>query len=107
MRSARIASAPGREGDRNVRRAVFSGRLRAHLEQLLTTKDLAEAIGASESSLRRWTDSGAIKTARTPGGHRRIPRGEAIRFIRETRATVVRPEILGLAGWEESSEAAG
>lgn len=84
---------------------MFPGRLRVHLEQLLTTKDLAEAIGASESSLRRWTDSGAIKTARTPGGHRRIPRGEAIRFIRETRATVVRPEILGLTGWEESADA--
>src|SRR5918993_5015465 len=67
------------------------------MEKLLTTKDLAEAIGASESSLRRWTDSGAIRTSRTAGGHRRIPLEEAVRFIRETGATVVRPELLGIA----------
>lgn len=66
------------------------------MEKLLSTKDLAAAIGASESSLRRWTDSGAIRTSRTVGGHRRIPLSEAVRFIRETRATLVRPDVLGL-----------
>src|SRR5687768_14234467 len=66
------------------------------MEKVLTTKELAEAIGASESSLRRWTNSGAIRTSRTVGGHRRIPLSEAIRFIRETHATVVRPAVLGL-----------
>src|SRR5687768_220140 len=66
------------------------------MEKVLTTKELAEAIGASESSMRRWTDSGAIRTSRTVGGHRRIPLSEAIRFIRETRATLVRPDVLGL-----------
>jgi excisionase family DNA binding protein len=65
-------------------------------EKLLTTKQLAQAIGASESSLRRWTDSGAIGTARTVGGHRRIPLTEAIRFIRDTKAAVLRPDLLGL-----------
>jgi excisionase family DNA binding protein len=66
------------------------------MEKLLTTKDLARAIGASESSLRRWTDSGAIRTARTSGGHRRIPLSEAIRYIRQTGAAVVDPAALGL-----------
>ena len=66
------------------------------MEKLLTTKELAEALGASESSMRRWTDSGAIRTSRTVGGHRRIPLSEAIRFVRETGAAVVRPEVLGL-----------
>ncbi len=66
------------------------------MEKLLTTKDLAEAIGSSESSLRRWTNSGAIRTARTVGGHRRIALSEAIRFVRATGATVVRPDVLGL-----------
>ena len=68
------------------------------MEKLLTTNDVALAIGASESSLRRWTNSGAIRTSRTVGGHRRIPLSEAIRFIRESGATVVRPELLGLPG---------
>src|SRR5215203_2961037 len=69
----------------------FSQSDRKIMEKLLTTKELAEALGASESSMRRWTDSGAIRTSRTVGGHRRIPLSEAIRFVRETRATIVRP----------------
>src|SRR5688572_1227676 len=84
------------------------------MEKVLTTKELAEAIGASESSMRRWTDSGAIRTSRTVGGHRRIPLSEAIRFIRETRATLVRPDVLGfgaglvtLTDTDEESQAAG
>src|SRR6476659_2016638 len=68
------------------------------MEKLLTTHDVALAIGASESSLRRWTNSGAIRTQRTVGGHRRIPLSEAIRFVRETGATVVRPELRGFPG---------
>jgi MerR family transcriptional regulator, light-induced transcriptional regulator len=63
---------------------------------VLTPKELAEAIGVSESSLKRWADEGAIRCSRTAGGHRRIPIAEAIRFVRESRSTIVRPEILGL-----------
>ena len=62
---------------------------------LLTPKEFALAIGTSESSIRRWVDSGAVKLSRTVGGHRRIPLTEAIRFIRERKVAVVRPEILG------------
>jgi MerR family transcriptional regulator, light-induced transcriptional regulator len=65
---------------------------------LLTPKDLALAIGTSESSIRRWVDSGAVKLSRTVGGHRRIPLTEAVRFIRERKVSVVRPDILG---WPE------
>jgi excisionase family DNA binding protein len=68
----------------------------ANVKSLLTPKELAEVIGASESSLRRWVDGGRIRMSRTAGGHRRIPLAEAIRFIRETGATIVRPELLGL-----------
>ena len=65
-------------------------------KSLLTPKDLADAIGASESALRRWVDGGRIRMLRTAGGHRRIPLQEAIRFVRQTGATIVRPELLGL-----------
>ncbi|HYE17464.1 MAG TPA: helix-turn-helix domain-containing protein [Tepidisphaeraceae bacterium] len=64
--------------------------------RLLTPKDLADAIGASESSVRRWVDAGRVRMSRTAGGHRRIPLAEAIRFVRETGATVVRPDLLAL-----------
>jgi excisionase family DNA binding protein len=59
---------------------------------------LAAAIGVSESSIKRWVDDGTIRSTRTVGGHRRIRRTDAIRFVRDTRATVVAPHILGLAG---------
>jgi methanogenic corrinoid protein MtbC1 len=65
--------------------------------RLVTPKDLALAIGASESSVRRWVDSGHVRLSRTVGGHRRITVAEAVRFIRETRSPVLRPELLGLA----------
>src|SRR6476646_7128295 len=63
----------------------------------LTPRELADAIGVSESSLRRWVDSGDIRMTRTVGGHRRIPLAEAVRFIRKIGAKVARPDILGLA----------
>jgi excisionase family DNA binding protein len=63
---------------------------------LLSTRDLARAIGVSESSIKRWADEGVIRAARTAGGHRRIPLSEAVRFIRDSHTTVVRPEVLGL-----------
>jgi len=62
----------------------------------LSPRDLADALGVSESSLKRWVDAGKIDAFRTEGGHRRIAMAEAIRFIRETRAPIARPELLGL-----------
>lgn len=66
-------------------------------QRLLTPKDLAQAIGASESSLKRWIDEGQIAATRTAGGHRRIAVSEATRFIRESKSPLVRPDILGFA----------
>ncbi len=66
------------------------------LRELLSPKDVAQAIGVSESSVKRWADRGLLKASRTVGGHRRIPLSEAVRFIRERGAPVVKPEILGL-----------
>lgn len=66
------------------------------MKRLLSPRDLADAIGVSESSLKRWADAGKIQVSRTEGGHRRIPLVEAVRFIRETGAHVVRPDVLGL-----------
>jgi hypothetical protein len=65
-------------------------------DRLLSPRDLADAIGASESSLRRWIDSGDIRISRTAGGHRRVPLREAVQFIRKIGAVVVRPEVLHL-----------
>ena len=68
------------------------------MKDLLSPKEFAEAIGVSQSSIKRWTDEGRIEVARTAGGHRRIPISEAVRFVRETGAPVVQPQALGLPG---------
>lgn len=64
--------------------------------RLLTTRELAAAIGVSESSLKRWVDAGKIAATRTEGGHRRIELAEAMRFIRASGSSVVRPDLLDL-----------
>lgn len=66
------------------------------MKPLLSPRDLAQAIGVSESSIKRWVDNGQIQATKTAGGHRRIPINEAVRFLRETQAALVRPEALGL-----------
>ena len=59
------------------------------MRHVLSPKELAQAIGVSESSLKRWADEGLLRATRTAGGHRRIPLAEAIRFLRDTQATLV------------------
>ncbi len=70
--------------------------LRESTDKLLSPKQVAKAIGASESSLKRWCDQGLIKTVKTAGGHRRIPVHEALRFVREQNHAVVEPHILSM-----------
>jgi excisionase family DNA binding protein len=62
----------------------------------LTTSEFAKALGVSDSSVRRLADAGELEMHRTRGGHRRIPVSEAVRYIRDTRSPVLKPELLGL-----------
>jgi len=64
----------------------------------LSPRDFGRAVGLSESSVRRWADDGRLRAERTAGGHRRIARAEAVRFIRESGLALVRPDLLGFAG---------
>jgi excisionase family DNA binding protein len=64
--------------------------------QLVSPKQVARAIGVSESSLKRWCDQGLIKTVRTAGGHRKIDIAEVLRYVREQDHKLVSPEILDL-----------
>lgn len=66
--------------------------------RLLSPRELAQALGVSESSLKRWVDAGRIVARRTEGGHRKIALPEAVRFIRETGAPLAHPEVLDLPG---------
>ncbi|MBX7168452.1 MAG: B12-binding domain-containing protein [Pirellulales bacterium] len=66
------------------------------MKSLLTPKQVAQAIGVSESSLKRWCDKGLLPTTRTAGGHRRIPMADVVQFLRTAKEPLVRPELLGL-----------
>lgn len=64
--------------------------------KLITPKQVAQAIGVSESSLKRWCDRGRLVTVRTAGGHRRLSLDHVIQFLRESGHAILRPELLGL-----------
>jgi excisionase family DNA binding protein len=58
------------------------------VEDQLTTRQAADALNVSESSVKRWCDRGAIPTVRTVGGHRRIPLDGFLRFLKDTNREV-------------------
>lgn len=62
----------------------------------VSPRQLADAIGVSESSVKRWADQGLIPVERTAGGHRRLPIGGVIQFLRGSDLSLVQPELLGL-----------
>lgn len=66
------------------------------MKPMLSPKEVAAAIGVSESSLKRWADDGRLRVSRTVGGHRRISLQEAVRFARQANLPVLKPEIFGL-----------
>ncbi len=70
----------------------------------LSPKDLAAAIGVSESSLKRWVDSGRLAVQRTAGGHRRIPLQEAVRFVRAEGYRVQDPTCFGILCSQQKDE---
>jgi excisionase family DNA binding protein len=66
------------------------------MKKLLSTKQVARAVGVSESSVKRWCDKGDIPTQYTAGGHRRVLLADFAAFVRHGRHQVVNPEALGL-----------
>jgi excisionase family DNA binding protein len=47
----------------------------------LTASQAARALGVSVSTVRRWSDSGALRGYRTPGGQRRFSREQIEAFV--------------------------
>ena len=70
--------------------------LRDGPKQLLSPRQVARAIGISESSLKRWCDRGIIPSIRTAGGHRRLRVSSVIQFVRSSGCKLVEPDVLGL-----------
>ncbi|MDG1807631.1 MAG: helix-turn-helix domain-containing protein [Pirellulaceae bacterium] len=74
------------------------------MHKLLSTSQFAEAIGLSESTVRRLTDGGDISVRRTKGGHRKIPVEEAIRYSRVNGIQPQNPKLLGISFSEDAEE---
>lgn len=66
------------------------------ITKTISPKELATAIGSSESSVKRWLDQGVIPCIKTPGGHRRIEVNDAIKYVRSSDLTLAHPQVLGL-----------
>lgn len=91
-----IASAGIRESSARPPQGRGTGRAAELIDKLFSPKQVARALGVSESSLKRWCDRGLIDTRRTGGGHRRISLREVYRFLRQHDHDLVEPELLGL-----------
>jgi excisionase family DNA binding protein len=59
-----------------------------------TASEVARLLLVSANSVRVWTNKGLLKTELTLGGHRRFPRREIERLVKErqARSQVVKPE---------------
>ena len=62
----------------------------------VSPKQMAQLIGASESSVKRWCDTGRIPSKLTPGGHRRIEVATLLGFVKSSKYELHQPELLGI-----------
>jgi len=66
------------------------------MQKSVSPRQVARAIGVSESTLKRWCDRGLIPMTKTAGGHRRIEIQAVLQFLRESEREITEPELLGL-----------
>lgn len=51
------------------------------MQRLLAPREAARILGISYPTLKQWIYRGKLKTAKTPGGHHRVPESEIDRLI--------------------------
>ncbi len=78
-----------------MRRDPSNSLIERRRRQALTSREVAEVLAVSESSVKRWCDSGRLGTVRTPGGHRRIPVEAVLELARSGGPSVQHPALLG------------
>ena len=58
-------------------------------KKVLTTKEASLVIGVSLPSIINWADAKKFSSFKTPGGHRRIPTDEFLKFARDKGYTIL------------------
>lgn len=66
------------------------------MSKYFSPKEVARAVGVSESSVKRWVDRGQIQALKTEGGHRRVQPSSVLDFLRRTGRPVFDPEAIAL-----------
>ncbi|MHC4877129.1 MAG: cobalamin B12-binding domain-containing protein [Planctomycetota bacterium] len=66
------------------------------MKKLVSPKQVARAIGVSESTVKRWCDKGLIPMVKTAGGHRKMDVNAVVQFLRDSGHEIVEPQVLGL-----------
>lgn len=66
--------------------------------KLLTPRQASNLLGVSESTVRRWCDSGQLEVSKTSGGHRRIELNLLLDFARKQGLSVVSMGAAATAG---------
>lgn len=56
---------------------------------------VAELLGVSPDTIRRWCDEGRLATTRSPGGHRQIDGADLARYLREQDRAYEPDSVLG------------
>ena len=51
------------------------------MQRLLAPREAANILGISYPTLKQWIYRGKVKTAKTPGGHHRVPESEIDRLF--------------------------
>ncbi len=58
-------------------------------QKLVSTREAAELLAVSESTVRRWCDVGKLNTIRSPGGHRKVPIDSITQLARDLGVPLV------------------
>lgn len=66
------------------------------MSQFFSPKEVAQAVGVSESSMKRWVDRGLVEASKTAGGHRRLQLDAVLDFLRRTGKPIRDPRAIAL-----------